>query len=141
MNVYLICHLDWKRDHETYSCPRYWRLSASWGPLETPPYITALLYGGFKGSLMMLRDTIPGGHFLPFDRDSRFNACWTRGQNQHAETLSFWCMHEMCGCRRSLHFSSSNMESDEECDAVIVAAVIETFITVLRIQKCTLMIK
>ena len=30
--------------------------------------------------------------------------------------------YEMHGCQRSLNFSSSKMKSDEECDAVIVAA-------------------
>ena len=48
---------------------------------------------------------------------------------QWAETLSFSYMHEMCGCQRSLNFSSSNMESDEECDAcaavIVAAAMIE----------------
>ena len=47
------------------------------------------------------KGVMPGGHLLSFDRNSRFNTCWTRGKNQHAWKLSFWYMHEMCGCQRS----------------------------------------
>ena len=40
--------------------------------------------------------------------DLCFNAYWTRESNQHVGTLLFWYnMHEMCGCQRSLNFSSS----------------------------------
>ena len=50
---------------------------------------------------------MPGGHLLSFDRDSRFNACWTRGQ-----------------IKRCSNFSSNNMDSDEECDACAAVIVV-----------------
>ena len=78
-------------------------------------------------NVLMINLIMPGGHLLSFDRNSRFNVCWTQGKNQHAVTiitLSFWYMHEMCGYQRSLHFSSSNMESDEDCHACTAVIVL-----------------
>ena len=45
-----------------------------------------------------------GGHLLLFDRDSRFNASWTRSQNQRAETLSFSLKFDSLKMSNELYF-------------------------------------
>ena len=63
---------------------------------------------------------MPGAHFLSFDRFALQCLLDSEAKSACGDIMIL----EMCGWQKSLNFSSSNMESDDECDAcaaVIVA--------------------
>ena len=52
--IYIYTYIDWKNiSDQTYSCPRGWRLSASWGTIEgspqTPEITEECGINGFQG--------------------------------------------------------------------------------------------